>query len=108
MNWLRLLRRRRSGRRPSDKPPATLALILPDDLTEHELANGIHQALDQSRDAFADQARYTAALAGEEKGDEVRRAYLTGRSHAFNEAVARTDAAVADMFGATNQHPSVR
>ncbi|TDD69365.1 hypothetical protein [Actinomadura rubrisoli] len=110
MSWFQLLRKRLSGRRPTDGwpmpgQPSVLTLVLPDELTEQEFTDGIGQALGDSRDAFADQARHTAALAGRETHDEVRRAYLTGRSHAFSEAVARTDAAVAKVFGLDGQRP---
>jgi hypothetical protein len=39
--------------------------------------------------------------------DEVRRAYLIGGSHAFSEAAARSEAAVADVFDITAQRPDL-
>ncbi|TDC91988.1 hypothetical protein [Actinomadura sp. 7K507] len=108
MNWFRLHWRRRGGKQRSCEPPATLALLLPDDLTEGEFADGIQRALVHSRDALADQARHNAELAEQEQQDEVRRAYLIGGSEAFSEAAARIDAAVAGVFEVSAQRPDRR
>jgi hypothetical protein len=84
-----------------------LALLLPDDLTEGEFADGIQRALAQSRVVLADQARHNADLADQEQRDEVHRAYLIGGSHAFSEAAARIDAAVAEVFDVSAQYPDL-
>lgn len=104
----RLSLRRRGGKRRSCDPPAALALLLPDDLTEGEFADGIRRALTKSRDALADQARRKADLADREEQDELHRAYLIGGSHAFSEAAACIDAAVADVFQVRDQRPDLR
>lgn len=108
MTWFRFPRRRRGGKQRSYDPPAALALLLPDDLTDGEFANGIQRALTRSRDALADQARQKADLADREEQDEAHRAYLIGGSHAFSEAVARIDVAIADVFQVSDQRPELK
>lgn len=105
VNRFQLPWRRRGGEQRSSGSPAALVLLLPDDLTKGEFAEGIQRALTQSRDALADQAQYTANLADREARDDVHRAYLTGGSHAFSEATARIDAAVAEVFDVIAQRP---
>ncbi|MEU8802434.1 hypothetical protein [Spirillospora sp. NPDC048819] len=108
MSWFRLHWRQRGCKQRSCHPPATLALLLPDDLTEGEFADAIQRAFIQSRDALADQARRNADLAEQKQQDEVHRAYLIGGSHAFSEAAARIDAAVAEVFEVSAQRPDLR
>ncbi|MDL4816931.1 hypothetical protein [Actinomadura opuntiae] len=87
----RLLARRRSVESP------LLAFIVPDEMTGRELADGVGLAFARSRDALAEEARQARYRACQEK-NRRHRAYLAGRADALSEAVARTDAAMADLF----------
>jgi hypothetical protein len=95
------LKLRRRVRRPApddlSSPPA-LALIIPDDLGEPDVVHGVGHALARTRNALADEARYARALARQEGNDQERRAYMVGRADALTEAIARTDAAMANVF----------
>ncbi|GAA1801829.1 hypothetical protein GCM10009735_37970 [Actinomadura chokoriensis] len=108
MTWFRFPRRQRGEKQRPHDPPAALALLLPDDLTKGEFANGIQRALTRSRDALAGRARQKADLADREEQDEVHRAYLIGGSLAFSEAVARIDAAIGDVFQVSDQRPKFK
>lgn len=76
-------------------PP--LALIVPDEMTGLDLMTGVGLAFARSRDALAEEAEQSRYRASREK-NRRHRAYLAGRADALSEAVARTDAAMADLF----------
>ncbi|MFD0857197.1 hypothetical protein ACFQ07_33650 [Actinomadura adrarensis] len=88
---------RHGGASEPPVPPA-LAVIVPEDLADRELVQGMERALAHSRDVLAEQALQARSLAKQESGDQVRRAYMTGRADALAEAVACTDDAVANVF----------
>lgn len=82
-------------RRSVGSPP--LAFIVPDEMTGLELTTGVGLAFARSRDALAEEAEQARYRASQEK-NRRQRAYLAGRADALCEAVARTDAAMADLF----------
>ncbi|MFI0486780.1 hypothetical protein [Actinomadura sp. 9N215] len=92
----RHLKLRKLAQRP-DAVPLPLALIVPDEMTGLQLVEGVGLAFALSRDALAEEAKRARSQAGREE-DRVQRAYLTGRADALNEAVTRTDTAVAKIF----------